>query len=198
MAGIEIGRVVGSNDQSDYVVHVHGDSDVAAPPGVLDRAFGKFVSIPANDDRLVGIIYRTQLVNPAYGDLGPRLSTEQELPIFSPDYLPETATLVGVTILGTAWKSASGIVFDQQTSILSPAIDAPVYALGDDDVVAFHRPAGELRLAYFPRLLARPSPSVPDLLCGIIDRLVDAFPGDRPRLSVVRQSIKWRAAIQEG
>jgi hypothetical protein len=198
MAGIEIGRVVASNDQTDYVVHVHGEGDVEAPPSVLDRAFGQFVAIPAGENRLIGIVYRTQLVNPAYGDLGPRLSTETEIPIFSPDYLRETATLVGVTILGTAWADETELKYDQHTSLLSPAIDAPVFALPDDEFVAFHRPAGRLRLEYFPRLLARPSPSVPDLLRGIVDRLVEAFPDDRPRLSVIRQSITWRAAIQEG
>ena len=197
MAETEIGRVVGSTDQTDYLVHVNASGDVAMPPGILDRAFGRFVAIPVGNDRLIGIICRTQLINPAYGDLGPRLSSERELPIFSPDYLPETATIVGVTVVGTAWWSSGAARYDQQTARLTPAIDSPVYLLPDADVIAFHRPNGNLRLAYVPRLLARPAPTTPDLLVGIIDGLANAFPSERARLSVVRQSILWHAAMGE-
>ena len=95
--GLEIGKVVGSNDQADYLVQVHGPGDVPIAPAPTEHAFGQFVEIPVDDaNRLVGIIYTTQLFNPSYGALGPRLSTEQELPVFSPDYLAETATIVGV------------------------------------------------------------------------------------------------------
>ena len=83
---MEIGRVVGSNDQLDYIVQVYGPGDVASPPRQSDRAFGRFVQIPVGADRLIGIVYTTQLLNPSYGTLGPRLSSERELPVFSPDY----------------------------------------------------------------------------------------------------------------
>jgi hypothetical protein len=193
---MEIGRVVGSNDQSDYLVHVHAAGDVPAPPSPFERAFGQFVEIPVDErDRLIGVIYATQLVNPAYGALGPRLSTEQELPVFSPDYLQETATILGVSLVGTAHHSARRVDYNQATPILAPAVDAPVNLLAEDEVRAFHRPADRLALAYFPRLLARPFPSLPDLLCTIIDRLIAAFPVERPRLEVARQNIRWRAIV---
>jgi hypothetical protein len=194
---MEIGRVVGSNDQADYLVQVHNSGDVPAPPAPRERAFGRFVGIPVDpDERLVGVIYATQLVNPAYGTLGPRLSTEQELPVFSPDYLVETATVVNVAILGTARTSGDQTDYDQRTPIVAANVDATVSLLPDEEVVAFHRPAGKLQLAYFPRLLFRPFPALPDLLCSIIDRLIDAFPEERARLVVTRQNLVWRAAIE--
>lgn len=193
----EIGRVVGSTDQADYLVQVHQPADVPDPPGPRDRAFGQFVEIPVDDaDRLVGVIYTTQLINPSYGSLGPRLSTEQELPVFTPDYLAETATVVGVAILGTARLVENRVAYDQRTPAVAAAVDATARALPDDEILAFHRPDGSLRLAYFPRLLARPVPTLPDLLCSILDRLIHAFPDDRPRLQVARQNLLWRATIE--
>jgi hypothetical protein len=193
---MELGRVVGSSDQSDYLVHVHAAGDVPTPPSTFDRAFGQFVDIPVDErDHLIGVIYSTQLVNPAYGYLGPRLSTEQELPVFSPDYLQETATILGVSLIGTAHRNAQRVDYQQGTPVLAPAVDAPVNLLDEPEVRAFHRPADRLALAYFPRLLARPFPSLPDLLCAIIDRLIAAFPVERPRLEVARQNIRWRAVV---
>lgn len=194
---IEIGRVVGSNDQSDYLVQVNTQGDVPEPPGPHDRAFGQFVAIPVDGDgHLIGVIYTTQLLNPSYGTLGPRLSTEQELPIFSPDYLAETATVVGVFVLGTARREAGVQTYDQRTPRTAATVDAAVHRLEDPEFNAFHHPDDRLRLAYFPRLLARPFPSLPDLLCAILDRLIAAFPEDRGRLAVARQNILWRAAVE--
>jgi hypothetical protein len=192
---LEIGRVVASNDQTDYLVQVHASGDVPDPPAPSDYAFAHFVGIPNDTDTLVGVIYTTQLVNPAYGTLGPRLSTEQELPVFSPDYLPETATIVGVALLGTGRDIGAQARYEQSTPAIASAIDAPVRLLSDDEFVAFHFPDGRLRLAYFPRLLARSFPSLPDLLCSIVDRLAARRPDESMRLNVARRNIRWRAVV---
>jgi hypothetical protein len=192
---LEIGRVVASNDQTDYLVQIHASGDVPEPPAPLDYGFGHFVVIPHDTATLVGVIYTTQLVNPAYGTLGPRLSTEQELPIFSPDYLPETATIVGVALLGTGREVGAEISYEQSTPAIASAIDAPVRLLTDDEFVAFHFPNGRLRLAYFPRLLARAFPSLPDLLCSILDRLAARRPDESGRLDVARRNIRWHAVV---
>lgn len=194
---MEIGRVVGSNDQSDYVVQVYGPGEVPTPPAAPDRAFGQFVTIPVDEqNHLIGVIYTTQLVNPEYGTLGPRLSTPQELPVFSPDYLSETATLIGIAVVGSARRREDRVEYDQVTPCFSSNVDAAVSLLPDDQMLAFHQSSGRLRLAYFPRLLARPFPSLPDLLCAVVDRLIVAFPNERSRLEVTRQNIRWRATVQ--
>jgi hypothetical protein len=49
----------------------------------------------------VGLIYDTILVNPAFGTLGPRLSNDEQVALFSPDYLSERAVLVSILLLGS-------------------------------------------------------------------------------------------------
>lgn len=194
---MEIGRVVGSHDHADYVVQVYGPAEIPKPPAALDHAFAEFVEIPVDEhEALIGLIYTTQLMNPEFGALGPRLSTPRELPVFSPDYLAETATLVGVAIVGSATTLGDRISYDQRTPRLAASVDAPVHLLSDDQVIAFHHDDGHLHLSYFPRLLARPFPTLPDLLCDVIDRLVASFPVERRRLEVARQNIRWRATVQ--
>jgi hypothetical protein len=195
--GLDIGRIVASNDQTDYLVQIHAPGDVAMLPSPTDHGFGQFVGLPIGDDVLVGIIYSTQLVNPAYGALGPRLSTEQELPVFSPDYLPETATIVGVTVVGMIRHAEGQTRYDQATPVVASTIDSAVRLLSNDEVLSFHFPDGRLRLAYFPRLLSRPFPSLPDLLCSILDRLAISRADEKDRLDVARRNIRWRAVVGE-
>jgi hypothetical protein len=197
LIGLEIGRIVASHDQTDYVVQVYVSGDVATPPAPTDYGFGQFVGLPIDDGLLVGLIYSTQLVNPAYGALGPRLSTEQELPVFSPDYLPETATVVGITVVGTIRQANGRPSFDQATPAVAPIIDSPVRLLSNDEVLAFHFPSGRLRLAYFPRLLSRPFPSLADLLSSILDWLTVNRPDEQRRLDLTRRNIRWRAVVGE-
>src|ERR1700693_2911588 len=121
---MEIGRIVGSTDQTDYAIHVYVTGDGESPPNPAARGFGQFVGVPIDADTLVGVIYTTVLVNPAYGALGPRLSTEQELPIFSPDYMPETATVVGVALVGTMRVDNGRVTYDQTTPAVASSLDA--------------------------------------------------------------------------
>src|SRR5205085_4968521 len=48
----------------------------------------------------IGVIYDTILLNPAFGSLGPRLSNETQVELFSPDYISEKAVLTYVMVLG--------------------------------------------------------------------------------------------------
>ena len=48
----------------------------------------------------IGVIYDTILLNPAFGSLGPRLSNETQVELFSPDYISEKAVLIYVMVLG--------------------------------------------------------------------------------------------------
>ena len=55
----------------------------------------------------VGVIYDTQLLNPDFGSLGPRLSNEAQVEVFSPDYLSEKAVLVHLLMLGVVEQQRS-------------------------------------------------------------------------------------------
>jgi hypothetical protein len=97
-AGNCIGKIVKSNSHVDYVCQVFGPGEVDVVPAPTEYTFGTFVAVDLDEGAgsLVGIIYNTLLTNPEYGSFGPRLSPRSEVEIFSPDYLAETATLLGV------------------------------------------------------------------------------------------------------
>ena len=197
--GPRIGKIVSSNSHIDYVCQVYGPGEYDPLPAPEDYAFGSFVAIQADDERapagrLIGVIYNTLLVNPDYGNLGPRLSPRQDLTVFSPDYLSETATLLGVMALG--WIDPGGQV-SQGAPALAATINAPVHQLQKEEVRAFHQgPDGRLRLHYLPLLMAQGDPLIASLLLTIVDRLRDLFPDQRQRLAVMRNNLAWKQVVR--
>ncbi len=120
---MKIGKIVKSESHINYICHIYGRHEAEIEPTPADFAFGRFVRIAvrsqnANDDEFarssgfgfgssqepvtyaVGVIYDTILLNPAFGSLGPRLSNETQVELFSPDYITEKAVLIYVMVLG--------------------------------------------------------------------------------------------------
>src|ERR1700730_2094830 len=117
-----IGKIVKSDSHINYVCQIYGPREVEVEPGPADYAFGRFVRVAvrsaltdAPDTRIVeralgksqepvtyavGVIYDTILLNPAFGSLGPGLSNETQVELFSPDYISEKAVLIYVMVLG--------------------------------------------------------------------------------------------------
>ena len=193
-----IGKIVKSNTHIDYVCQVYGPGELVAQPLPTDYAFGEFVAIELSGNgsspgALIGVIYNTLLLNPDFGSLGPRLSPRGEQEIFTPDYLAETATLVGIIALG--WQE--GGVYRQGVPGLAADVDAPVRRLSDEEICAFHTDgAGRLALRYAPVLMGMNNPLVPQLLLGLIDRLVGLFPEQRRQLQVMRNNVAWKSIVQ--
>ena len=139
---IAIGKIVKSNTHIDYVCQVYNPGEMEPCPKPADYSFGTFVAIHLGDGaqrsngQLVGVIYNTLLMNPDFGNLGPRLSPRQELEVFSPDYLAETATLVGIIALG--WIDGEG-ASHQGVPALAATVNNRVTILDDDALHAFHR-----------------------------------------------------------
>ena len=99
---MKIAKIVSSNSHIDYVGRVIDSLDVANPPTSEDYGFGQFVALPvAENEKIIGVIYDSILVNPEYANYGPRLSPKPELGSFSPDYLNEQGFLIGILLLGT-------------------------------------------------------------------------------------------------
>ncbi len=192
-----LGRVVKSNSHTDYVVQLFAPGEVANPPRPEDHAFGSFVRIDVGDgrDSLIGVIYDTLLLNPAYGTLGPRLSGEPHLSAFAPDYLPETATVVGVAVVG--WRRGSGAeaCYYQGVPPVASRIGAEVEPLVREEFEIFHRSESGPRVAYLPRLAAMGNPAMPELLNGLLTRLIDVFPDDAGTLAVLRSNLDWEARL---
>jgi len=199
METIVIGKIVKSNSHVDYVCQVYGFGEVPKPPTPSDYTFGTFVaaeldSYGTGNQRLIGLIYNTLLMNPEFGNLGPRLSPRTEVEVFSPDYLAETATLLGVS--GIGWVNGAGAVH-QGVPALAATVNCPVRLLDDDEIIRFHADgSGQPQLRYASLLLAQNNALIPPLLLSVIDRLGTLFPASRSRLAVMRNNVAWKSIVQ--
>ena len=194
-----IGTIVKSNSHIDYVCQIYGPGEAVQRPVPSDHAFGTFVGVDLEEDgmtgaQIVGVVYNTLLVNPDFGAYGPRLSPQPDLEVFAPDYLSETALLVGILAVG--WIDAGGSV-SQGVPAPAPAVNSRVYGLGTGTLCDFHRVAdGRLQLGYVPLLMGQSDPLVSHLLLNIVDRLATHFPQDLGRLMVIRNNLAWRNMVQ--
>ncbi len=187
-----VGKIIQSNAHNDYVCQVYQRDEVKSPPAREDYAFGRFVRIRLDDDRsLVGLIYDTRLFNPEFGRLGPRLSPQEDLQVFAPDYLREKATLIGIAAVG----AIEGDEVNQGLPTLAADTDALVETMTDDEVRAFHLDGEALRLAYAPGLLASDSPHVLPLMLNVLERLTALLPKQVAMLALLEDEIQWKAVV---
>ncbi|HEX8731229.1 MAG TPA: hypothetical protein VF725_04120 [Ktedonobacterales bacterium] len=227
MGAVNIGKIVRSESHVRYTCQVYGAGETDAPPTPADHAFGAFVRIPlragpARPDTLalppgdalaaggaasagwaVGLIYDTILLNPAFGALGPRLSTDEQVELFSPDYVAERAVLVSILLLGAVAPAGAATPRPMHGAPdLAPDLGAVVSALGDEEIRAFHyfadEPRGKpyLHMGYLPLAVAQGHPLLPLALLRVIDRLEALFPEQRPLLSIVKRNFAWRLKVQ--
>jgi hypothetical protein len=191
---MQLGTVVKSTGHVDYVCQVYGPADLESPPTPEDYAFGTFVRIGLGDGAgcLVGLISNTLLMNPEFGQLGPRLSPPADLEVFSPDYLSERAVMVAIVAVGRRWDDGS---VHQGVPLPAATLGAVVEKMPDDEVRDFHRSDTGPALAYVPLLLTRQDPLIPHLLLGVIDRLDGLFPDHGRQLAVLRGNLAWKTKV---
>jgi hypothetical protein len=154
----------------------------------------------------VGLIYDTILLNPAFGSLGPRLSNDEQVALFSPDYLAERAVLVSILLLGTLTAQRGGAVHvSHGVPPIAPDLSAEVSALPDEDLRAFHffadhaAPGGArpyLHMGYLPHAVAQDNPLLPMAMLRTIERLERLFPENAALLSIVKRNFAWRLKVQ--
>ena len=156
----------------------------------------------------IGLIYDTILVNPTFGTLGPRLSNDAQVELFSPDYLSERAVLVSILLLGTMTAIGShGGVRQVSHGVPALALDlgAEVSALDDTMIRAFHyfadggAPGGSHSIS--PHGLPLPCACsrhalLPVAMLRTIERLERLFPENSPLLSIVKRNFAWKMKVQ--
>jgi hypothetical protein len=228
-----IGKIVKSDSHINYVCQIYGPREVEVEPGPADYAFGRFVRVAIrsgqNDDPggldyalgmsqepvtyAIGVIYDTILLNPAFGSLGPRLSNETQVELFSPDYIAEKAVLIYVMVLGMMEMRPSGNVkvdgLPEVTSImhgvplLSLELGSEIETMTDEEVCAFHlfSDSGEreqpyLHMGYLPHIIAQRSSLLPMVTLRIIDQLERLFPQNLALLSIVKRNFAWRLKVE--
>jgi hypothetical protein len=227
-----IGKIVKSNSHIDYVCQIYGPYEVDVVPNPADYAFGSFVKIAARSRQsdnlwgrpkltlvtnnmpttsVVGVIYDTILLNPAFGLVGPRLSNETQVELFSPDYLTEKAVLIYVMVLGMIERqiTQSGELDTVTTMhgvpLLSLELGSEVETMSDEEVRAFHffsdqaGPAPDtpnLHLGYLPHIIAQRNSLLPMVILRIIDQLEYLFPQNLSLLSIVKRNFAWRLKVE--
>jgi len=224
---MSIGKIVKSDSHINYVCQIHGPREVDTEPSPTDYAFGRFVRVALRSGLVdsspldfrqqepvsyaVGIIYDTILVNPAYGSLGPRLSNETQVELFSPDYISEKAILTYVMILG---------MVEQQSQIngtptlptimhgvpsLSLELGSTIETMTDEEIRAFHffsdpEEAGHqdryLHMGYLPHIIAQRNSLLPMVTLRIIEQLERLFPQNMALLSIVKRNFAWRLKVE--
>ena len=190
-----IGTIVKSNSHISYLCRVYGKLETNVLPHPADYAFGTFLSLrpeEESDVRLVGVVRDTLLLNPDYGNLGPRLSSREDLAVFSPDYLNERGVLVDVLVLG--WVELGQA--HHAVPALAAQVGATVERMPLEDVHEFHRDRrGRFLVGYLPQLLLRNDPMIPSLLLVILERLEPAFPEQQRVIGVLKNNLAWKSRV---
>jgi hypothetical protein len=189
-----IAKIIKSNSHVDYSARVLDSLETSAVLSPDDYQFGQFVKIAVGASEVVGAIYNSQLINPEYGNYGPRLSTPSKLnAVFSPDYLNEQGVLISILLLG--WKD-EGKNHQGVPRVVLP-INSHVETMDEAAVLVFHHDGnGALHLAYYPHVATHAGQFAFPLLSAIVDQLDRlANDRDRARLSVLKKSLEWQQTI---
>jgi hypothetical protein len=192
---MKIAKIVSSNSHIDYVGRVIDSLDVANPPTSEDYGFGQFIALPVDkNEKIIGVIYDSILVNPEYANYGPRLSPKPELGSFSPDYLNEQGFLIGILLLGTI-NSENKISHGVPRRVVPAGQD--VLKIEADDVKKFHTDEKDcLQIHYYSQIVAHAGLFATPLLEIIIEQLtIDCSEDDKKRLSVLKQTLAWQRTL---
>jgi len=197
---------VSSNSHLDYVAEVYKERDCDRPPELHEREFGQPVfikkTVDGTEHAIIGVIYDTQLVDPDQGRTGPRLAQDDQAQ-FTPGYIEERTTLVGIALLGTAVVTDDRAITDpsHQMPRWTMEVDDTVYHCPDQFTETFHRIDGQIQLAYMDRLVDIAGDLGAEVVVTLIDRLRGMLPEDDSNqrvLDVVEQNVQWQAREQRG
>lgn len=190
---VKLARIVKSNSHVDYVGRVIDALDADAPPSADDYGFAQFVSLPQGDSEVVGVIYNTLLVNPDYGNFGPRLSPRADLAALTPDYLNEQGVLIGILLLG---EIASGVAQQSVPRRVLPA-HQEVWRMEANEVHRFHLDEkGRVQMHYYSQIMAHAGLFSVSLLEAVIEQLAPVCaPQEKQRLGVLKQTLLWQRTV---
>jgi hypothetical protein len=207
-----IASIVQSNSLMDYSATVVTDNDSVDRPSVDDYPFGQPVLVPIasrDGERVaVGVVYTTQIVDPGMGGVGPSLASGDVTSEFQPNLVSEPTTVLGIAILGAATldDSADGGIADPDHGMPRNTLThgAHVRQAPPDTFAAFHQSrsddaaSGDVRLAYYPRLVEVASGFAAELVEAITERLRATTTGQDDLLRVIERKVVQQAATERG
>lgn len=224
-----IGKIVKSDSHISYVCQIYGPREVEIEPAPADYAFGRFVRIAIRSEQsegeddlvdralgidytpktyAIGVIYDTILLNPAFGSLGPRLSNETQVELFSPDYISEKAVLIYIMVLGmleqrqTPEGEQEILGISHGVPLLSLELGSEIETMTDEDVRTFHLFSDRkdeqpyLHMGYVPHIISQRNSLLPMVTLQIIDQLERLFPRNLSLLSIVKRNFAWRLKVE--
>jgi hypothetical protein len=200
---MRLGKVVKSNSHCDYIVQLDDAMDSNEPPRPDDYGLGTFVRLHGGTmgeyrDRhwAVGIVYNTQLLNPAFMNLGPRLSNEPD-PIFTPDLIMEVRTLLSTVLIGVLADDATDKAYGIHgiPPVVVP-VHTPVYKMTTAEVHRFHLTADQRpQFCYYSHVLKSGGSFASELTQQVLRQLVasNLFTGaDLRALEILRKELSWK------
>lgn len=192
---MKIAKIVKSNSHIDYVGRVLDRLDTAEPPAPEHFRFGQFVIIPSDTSTTFGIIYNSELINPEYGRLGPRLSGSTTVnAVFSPDLLNEQGTLIGILLIG--WVDDDGS-FRQGIPRSIVLVNSEVFTMSDVEIQTLHKGVGgKLALHYYSQVITHAQRFAPQLLLAVLERLEPLFSDSMGEIRLLRRTLNWQQVFQ--
>lgn len=195
-----LGKVVKSNSHCDYVVQLDDRMEVSDPPQSDEYGFGSFVKLESDTRHwAVGLIYNSQLLNPQFASLGPRLSSEPDA-MFTPDLIDETRTLLATVLVGTLEVTEAGIYGIQGIPRVVVPVNTLVYKMTLADIHAFHlNAAAQPQFCYYGHLLNAGGTFATDLAQLVLKELIEgqlfSGPGQRA-LEILCRELTWKSTME--
>jgi hypothetical protein len=193
---MKIAKIVKSNSHLDYIGRVLDRLDSAEPPLIEHYRFAQFIVVPNEDSTTVGVIYNSQLINPEYGRLGPRLSGSQNMnSVFSPDLMDEQGVLIGILLVG--WVDEEGRYRQGVPRSIVP-VNSEVFTMSDADVRSFHQGTdSKLALRYYSQITTHAQRFAPQLLLAILDQLESLFgESSLAEIRLLKRTVNWQQIFQ--
>ncbi|NEQ51405.1 MAG: hypothetical protein F6K11_14905 [Leptolyngbya sp. SIO3F4] len=197
--GCKLGTVVKSNSHCDYVVQLDTGRDVIAPPVANDYGFGQFVSLETDQKHwAVGIIYNSQLFNPAFLSSGPQLTSAPD-PLFTPDLIQETKTLLSVVLVGSLVDQGEHTFGQHGIPRNVVPVNTPVYCMDAQSRHRFHLSADHRpQFRYYGHLLNCGGAFAVQLTQQVLTELSDSglFSNEDQRaLQMLCKELTWKSTF---
>lgn len=211
---MRLGKVVKSNSHCDYIVELDDEFAVESPPQATDYGFGSFVKLEDTERHwAVGLIYNSQLFNPMFLSNGPRLSSDPD-PLFTPDLINETRTLLGTVLIGTLEQDG-----DRKSSSAGNGrapkkvwtygchgipravvpVNTPVSTMTKEEVHRFHMNKSDRpQFCYYSHIMRCGGNFASELAQQVLQQLIDSdlFTGpDQRALQILYKELSWKTTL---
>lgn len=167
---MKIGKIVKSEHHYSYRCRIYGKNECETLITDKDYHFSQFVKLKIDEESyVIGVITNSELINPEYGSLGPRLSMpSEENFVTMPDFIDETGVLVDISLVGYV-ENAVNL---QEIPLWVVPLNTEVEIMTDQEIKVFHTSEnGSVSLKYYNHLINNTNKIGPYLMTKIIDKL---------------------------